>query len=56
MESIEVRFLSIFFFFYRSGESLSGIHRTEAQKETNFKMNSLISEAAPKPGFIKKVF
>ena len=30
-----------FFLFYHSGESLSGIHRIEAQKETNFKMNSV---------------
>ena len=36
-----------FLHFCRSGEFLSGIHRIEAQKETNFKMNSLISEAAP---------
>ena len=40
--------------FCRSGESLSGIHRIEAQKETNFKMNSLISEAAPQTWFYKK--
>ena len=36
-----------FFHFCRSEVFLSGIHRIEAQKETNFKMNSLISEAAP---------
>ena len=36
-----------FLHFCRSGEFLSGIHRIEAQEETNFKMNSLKTEAAP---------
>ena len=44
-----------FLLFCRSGESLSGIHRIEAQEETNCKMNSLISEAAPQTWFYKKV-
>ena len=43
-----------FCFLCRSGESLSGFHRIEAQEETNFKMNSLISEVAPQTWFYKK--